>query len=138
MKADKKLMSFFSDTRLQRVLRHIDSADNREKALATALDGDAQFKEIMERVASHCGWNASVASGPSGVVGRGAAGRRDEDDAGGSKEEEEEEEEEAEEAGGQQGEQEEEENDDVDEAEDDDEVEEQDEEAGEQEEEEED
>ena len=54
MKGDPKLMNYLSDSRLQTLMTNIDAADNREKALARALDNDADFKSIMLRIVEHC------------------------------------------------------------------------------------
>ena len=60
LRADKDVMNFLSDSRLQAVMRDIDGAKNRERALDTTLERNAAFRAVMERVMETGGWMEAV------------------------------------------------------------------------------
>lgn len=61
---DQQIMNYLSDSRLQDVMRTIDSSKNREKALAAALERNPSFRVVMEQILSVGGWVP-----PSGSTG---------------------------------------------------------------------
>lgn len=58
IRQDKQLMDCLSNSRLQELMRSIDSAKNRERALDNALETNPEFKAVMERMLEVGGWSA--------------------------------------------------------------------------------
>ena len=56
LRQDPQIMNYLSDSRLQEVMRAIDSSKNREKALAAALERNPSFRVVMEQILSVGGW----------------------------------------------------------------------------------
>ncbi len=58
LRSNPGVMNYLSDSRLQAVMREIDGARNREKALAHALETNPSFKQVIDAIVEAGGWIA--------------------------------------------------------------------------------